>query len=34
DLTTRKTLAKEAFRHTSEYDAMIADYLEKQLKNS
>lgn len=31
NLTMRKTLAKEAFRHTSEYDAMISDYLEKQL---
>lgn len=33
DLVTRKNLAKEAFRHTSEYDAMIADYLTKQLCN-
>lgn len=33
DLMTRKNLAKEAFRHTSEYDAMIADYLTKQLCN-
>lgn len=31
DIKTRKTLAMEAFRHTSEYDAAIADYLVKQL---
>lgn len=31
DLTTRKTLAKEAFNHTSEYDAAITAYLTKQL---
>ncbi len=31
DLVTRKTLAKEAFAHTSEYDAMISEYLTKQL---
>ena len=31
DITTRKTLAKEAFNHTSEYDAAITAYLEKQL---
>ena len=30
-ITTRKTLAKEAFNHTSEYDAAITAYLEKQL---
>jgi AICAR transformylase/IMP cyclohydrolase PurH len=33
DLTTRKTLAKEAFAHTSEYDAAISAYLTKQLLN-
>ena len=32
DLRTRKTLAKEAFAHTSSYDAAITAYLEKQLK--
>ncbi|MEG0798088.1 MAG: IMP cyclohydrolase [Acidaminococcaceae bacterium] len=31
DITTRKTLAKEAFNHTSEYDAAITAYLTKQL---
>ncbi len=31
DLITRKTLAKEAFHHTSEYDAAISAYLEQQL---
>ena len=31
DIKTRKTLAKEAFNHTSEYDAMICEYLTKQL---
>ena len=31
DITTRKTLAKEAFAHTSEYDAAISTYLTKQL---
>ena len=31
DIKTRKTLAKEAFSHTSEYDAMICEYLTKQL---
>ena len=31
DITTRKILAKEAFNHTSEYDAAITAYLEKQL---
>ena len=31
DIATRKTLAKEAFNHTSEYDAAITAYLEKQL---
>ena len=31
DITTRKTLSKEAFNHTSEYDAAITAYLEKQL---
>ena len=34
DLTTRKTLAKEAFAHTSEYDAAISEYLTKQLMNA
>ena len=33
DLVTRKTLAKEAFAHTSEYDAAISEYLTKQLIN-
>lgn len=33
DLITRKTLAKEAFAHTSEYDAAISAYLTKQLLN-
>ena len=33
DMTTRKTLAKEAFNHTSEYDAAISEYLTKQLKD-
>ena len=33
DLRTRKTLAKEAFAHTSSYDAAITAYLEKQLEN-
>ena len=32
DMRTRKTLAKEAFAHTSSYDAAITAYLEKQLK--
>lgn len=31
DLHTRKSLAMEAFRHTSLYDAMITEYLQKQL---
>ncbi len=31
DIVTRKTLAKEAFTHTSEYDAAISAYLTKQL---
>lgn len=31
DMKTRKTLAKEAFTHTSEYDAAISAYLTKQL---
>ena len=31
DIVTRKTLAKEAFAHTSEYDAAITAYLTKQL---
>ena len=31
DLKTRKSLAMEAFRHTSDYDAMITEYLKKQL---
>jgi AICAR transformylase/IMP cyclohydrolase PurH len=31
DLRTRKTLAKEAFAHTAEYDAAIAAYLTKRL---
>lgn len=31
DIRTRKTLAKEAFNHTSEYDAAITAYLTKQL---
>jgi len=31
DLRTRKILAKEAFAHTSEYDAMISEYLTKRL---
>ena len=31
DMKTRKTLAKEAFAHTSEYDAAITAYLTKQL---
>ena len=33
DLRTRKILAKEAFAHTSSYDAAITAYLEKQLEN-
>ena len=33
DLITRKTLAKEAFAHTSEYDAAISAYLTTQLLN-
>ena len=32
DMRTRKTLAKEAFAHTSSYDAAITAYLEKQLE--
>ena len=32
DLKTRKSLAMEAFKHTSEYDAMITGYLQKQLE--
>ncbi len=31
DLKTRKELAREAFAHTSAYDAMISDYLAKTL---
>ena len=31
DMATRKTLAQEAFKHTAEYDAAIASYLEKQI---
>lgn len=31
DQRTRKELAFEAFSHTAEYDAMISDYLKKQL---
>jgi len=31
DMRTRKTLAKEAFAHTAEYDAAIAAYLTKRL---
>lgn len=31
DIVTRKTLAKEAFEHTSKYDAAITAYLTKQL---
>lgn len=31
DQKTRKSLAMEAFAHTSTYDAMIAGYLQKQL---
>ena len=31
DARTRKELAYEAFTHTAEYDAMISDYLKKQL---
>ncbi len=31
DLRTRKTLAKEAFAHTAEYDGAIAAYLTKRL---
>ena len=31
DLVTRKELALEAFTHTAEYDAMISEYLKKQL---
>ena len=31
DQHTRKELAFEAFSHTAEYDAMISDYLKKQL---
>ena len=34
DLITRKTLAKEAFAHISEYDAAISEYLTKQLVNA
>ncbi len=34
DIVTRKTLAKEAFTHTSEYDAAISAYLTKQLAES
>ncbi len=33
DIITRKTLAKEAFAHTSEYDAAISAYLTKQLND-
>ena len=29
-LTTREHLAAKVFRHTARYDAMIADYLNKQ----
>ena len=32
DLKTRKSLAMEAFKHTSEYDAMITGYLKEQLE--
>lgn len=32
DAKTRKELALEAFTHTAEYDAMISDYLKKQLE--
>ncbi|MDY4920115.1 MAG: IMP cyclohydrolase [Phascolarctobacterium sp.] len=32
DAHTRKELAFEAFSHTAEYDAMISDYLKKQLE--
>ncbi len=32
DQKTRKSLAMEAFKHTSEYDAMITGYLQKQLE--
>ena len=31
DQVTRKELALEAFTHTAEYDAMISEYLKKQL---
>lgn len=31
DARTRKELALEAFSHTAEYDAMISEYLKKQL---
>lgn len=31
DIVTRKTLAKEAFAHTSEYDSAITQYLTKQI---
>lgn len=31
DMRTRKTLAKEAFAHTAEYDAAISAYLTKRL---
>lgn len=31
DIKTRKELALEAFQHTCEYDAMIAEYLRKNL---
>lgn len=34
DIITRKTLAKEAFAHTSEYDAAISAYLAKQLQDA
>ena len=32
DARTRKELALEAFAHTAEYDAMISEYLKKQLE--
>ena len=32
DARTRKELALEAFTHTAEYDAMISEYLKKQLE--
>jgi AICAR transformylase/IMP cyclohydrolase PurH len=30
---TRLELAKKVFRHTSKYDAVIADYLTKVIEN-